>query len=419
VFIGPPSDVLKVTGEKLEARRLMRDSGVRITPGAVTSIREDSEAMELGESIGYPVMIKASGGGGGIGMAIVWEGKEMEKNLKAARSVSQSSFGSDEVFIEKYLEGARHIEFQILADKKGNVVHLGERECSIQRRYQKLIEEAPSPALNDEIRERMGEEAVKSASASGYRNAGTIEFLFAGDDFYFNEINARLQVEHPITEIITGVDLVASQLRIAAGLDLDIGQENLAPRGWAFECRINAEDPYKNFMPSPGLISGLELPGGPGTRVDIGVYEGYTVPSAFDPLITKLITWGEDRNRAIARMRRALSELHVMGIRTNKPFHLKVLKDEDFIAGSISIDFLERKNVVGELETEGASMAEKELRKVAAVSAWLKSYPSQIEKIRSARIKKKEIPQEPAKVSKWARAGREELFEGRSRFYEA
>jgi pyruvate carboxylase subunit A len=418
-FIGPTADVLKVMGEKLEARNLMESSGIRITPGVTNPVGNDEEAFGIAESIGYPIIIKASAGGGGIGMAIVRSKDELQKNIKASRSTSQSSFGSDEIFLEKYVEGARHIEFQILADKRGNIVHLGERECSVQRRYQKLIEEAPSPALTEELREKMGAEAIKAAKAAGYTNAGTIEFLFSDGEYYFNEVNARLQVEHPVTELVTGKDLVAEQIRIAAGDTLEYGQEDIELDGWAIECRINAEDPYKNFLPSPGLVAAYNEPGGPGVRVDSGVYEGFVVPSAFDPLIAKLLSHGRDRDEALRRMKGALAEFHITGIRTNMPFHSKILDDEEFLLGNISTDFISRRGILDELEVEGERVTEEEFETAAVVSAWLMTYPHELEKLRRAKvIALKDETREKPRKSKWAMAGRHELME-RSRFHEA
>ncbi|RLE48559.1 MAG: acetyl-CoA carboxylase biotin carboxylase subunit [Candidatus Methanomethylicota archaeon] len=348
IFIGPPAKAQELLGDKIGARKTMSQAGIPIVPGSLNVVQDEREATRVAEDIGYPVMVKPAGGGGGIGMQICWNPQELAEAIKKAQALAASAFARPEVYIEKYLVKPRHIEIQILADTKGNVIHLGERECSIQRRHQKLIEEAPSPVVDEELRKKMGETAVKVAKIAGYVSAGTVEFLFSEKDraFYFLEVNSRIQVEHPVTELITGIDIVKEQLYIASGEPLRYKQEDITWSGHAIECRINAEDPTNDFLPSSGLITNYIEPGGPGIRVDSGVYAGYTVPVFYDPLIAKLLAWGRDRNESIARMRRALDEFVIEGIRTNIPFHKVVLNDEEFIRGNISTEFIADRDII-------------------------------------------------------------------------
>ncbi|MGH7409196.1 MAG: acetyl-CoA carboxylase biotin carboxylase subunit [Candidatus Methylomirabilales bacterium] len=340
-FIGPSSRTLALCGSKTAARRLARQAGVPTVPGTDQDL-SDEEVIARAPTIGFPLLIKAAAGGGGKGMRIVREPGELPSALRAARSEGQSSFGDSAVYLEKYLERPRHIEMQILADGAGQVLYLGERECSIQRRHQKVVEEAPSPFVDEALRRRLGEAAVAIAAAAGYRNAGTVEFLVDRDrNFYFLEVNARLQVEHPVTEMVTGLDLVKAQIGLAAGGPLPVRQEEVRLRGHALECRIYAEDPFRNFIPSPGRIVTFRRPGGPGVRDDTGVYEGYEVPVHYDPLIAKLITWGESRAEAIQRMRRALQEYTIIGIQTTIPFHRLVMEDPRFLAGEVDTTYVD------------------------------------------------------------------------------
>ncbi len=340
-FIGPPGRVLEMMGDKVAARREMIKAGVPVVPGTDECVREFDGAAHIAGQIDFPVIVKPSGGGGGIGMTIVSDKKELLKALESTRAIAANTFGIGDVYIEKYLPDPRHIEFQILADNFGNVIHLGERECSIQRRHQKLIEESPSPALSPEIREQMGNVAVNAARWVGYQGAGTVEFLFSDGKFYFLEVNARVQVEHPVTEMVTGVDIVKEQIKIASGLPLDMTREEIRMTGSAIECRINAEDPLNNFVPTPGTIRGYVPPGGPGIRVDSGVYSYYAISPFYDPMISKLIAWGRDRNEAIMRMRRALYEYSISGVQTNIPFHKAVMENPRFIRGELGTRFIE------------------------------------------------------------------------------
>ncbi|AKB84621.1 Pyruvate carboxyl transferase subunit A [Methanococcoides methylutens MM1] len=307
-FIGPSSDSIEKMGSKIAARALMIEAGVPVVPGYDKAIEDADEGIEIADSIGYPVMIKASAGGGGIGMKIVHSRDDFASSLESIQSVAKSAFGDSTVFVEKYAEEPRHIEFQILADNYGNTVYVSDRECSIQRRHQKLMEEAPSPIMTPELRKEMGEAAVKAAKSIGYKNAGTVEFLYSKGDYYFLEVNTRLQVEHGITELVTGIDLAKHQILIADGEKLPFKQEDIKIQGHAIECRINAEDPLNDFAPSPGKIRGYRSPGGPGVRMDSGVYMGYTIPPFYDSMVAKLSTWGSDRDEAINRMKRALYE---------------------------------------------------------------------------------------------------------------
>ena len=342
-FIGPPPDAIRLMGNKAQARRSVAAAEVPVVPGSEQALTGRDEALDLARSIGYPVILKASAGGGGRGMRLAAGDNELRAAFDTARSEAARAFGDDSVYLEKYLERPRHIEFQVLADSRGRVIHLGERECSIQRRHQKIIEESPSVALTPELRDEMGRAAVAAARAAKYVNAGTVEFLLAEDgSYYFMEMNTRIQVEHPVTELVTGVDLVKEQLRIAAGEPMTIPKRRqVVASGHAIEFRINAEDP-NTFAPSPGRISHLVLPGGPGVRVDTHLYAGYTIPSTYDSLMAKLLVWGEDRGEAIVRGRRALEMFRVEGVKTSIPLHLKILGEEDFGAGRLSTHFMDR-----------------------------------------------------------------------------
>ncbi|MEZ4542921.1 MAG: acetyl-CoA carboxylase biotin carboxylase subunit [Cyanobacteriota/Melainabacteria group bacterium] len=341
-FIGPSQSAITNMGDKSSARETMRKAGVPVVPGSNGLIKSDSEAFSLAEEIGYPIIIKATAGGGGRGMRIARDPGELGQALNSARSEAAASFGDGGVYIEKYLKPIRHVEIQVMADSHGNCIHLGERDCSVQRRHQKLIEESPSPALTEEMRQKMGHAAVLAAREINYEGAGTVEFIFTGDSFYFMEMNTRIQVEHPVTEMITGVDLIKEQIRVAQGEKLSIKQEDLQFRGHAIECRINAEDPDKNFLPSPGTIEAYITPGGPGVRVDSHCYPGYKIPPFYDSLVSKLVVWGNNREEAIQRMQRALDEYAITGIKTTIPFHQTVLAHSVFQAGDVTTDFIEK-----------------------------------------------------------------------------
>ena len=343
VFIGPSPASIHLMGSKVEARRAAAKYGVEMVPGTLDPIASDAEARTIIASIGYPIMLKASGGGGGKGLRLVRSQDELESALRNTRSEALSAFGDDSVYIEKFVERPRHIEIQVLADRHGNAIYAGERECTIQRRHQKVIEECPSPIMDPDLRRRMGESALKVVKAAEYYNAGTIEFLVDQErKFYFLEMNTRLQVEHPVTEMVTGLDLVKLQIRVANGEKLPIKQEDIVLRGAAIECRVYAEDPANNFFPSPGKITALRVPSGPGIRDDGGVYEGWTVPIDYDPLISKLAAWGATRDEAVNRIRRALGEYHIEGIKTNISFFLEILDNSDFRKANFDTGFIDR-----------------------------------------------------------------------------
>lgn len=344
-FVGPSPEAITKMGAKAVAKETMKAAGVPVLPGTEGVIQDVEEALAVAEQIGYPVIIKATAGGGGRGMRIARDPEELKQGVQTARREAESAFGDPAVYIEKYLENPRHIEIQIMADQHGNVVYLGERDCSIQRRHQKLIEEAPSPVMTPELRQAMGEAAVKAARAVGYVGAGTVEFLVQDGAFYFMEMNTRIQVEHPVTEWVTGFDLVKEQLLVAQGEPLSFRQEDVQMNGWALECRINAENPWQNFRPSPGVIHTYLPPGGIGVRVDSAVFPGYTIPPYYDSMVAKVITWGRDRAEAIARMRRALEEFVIEGVDTTIPFHLEVLKHPKFVAGDFNTKFLETETI--------------------------------------------------------------------------
>ena len=339
-FIGPPPEAMAAMGEKVPARERMKDSGVPIVPGS-GALTDVEEAVATAKEVGYPVLIKASAGGGGIGMRVARDEAELRGNLEAAQSTAQRAFGNSTVFLERYVEEPRHIEIQVLADSHGNCVYVGERECSIQRRHQKIVEESPSAVITPELRKRMGEAAVTAAKAVGYVNAGTVEFIFSKGEFFFLEMNTRLQVEHPVTEWVYNVDLVVEQLKVAAGEKLSLRQEDLVPHGHAIECRVNAENYAKGFLPSPGQVTGYREPSGPGVRVDSALAGPGMVSPNYDPMIAKLIVWGPTRDLAIARMRRALLEYCISGIRTNIPYHLAILDDPTFGSGHYTTAFID------------------------------------------------------------------------------
>jgi acetyl-CoA carboxylase biotin carboxylase subunit len=369
VFIGPKPSAIAAMGDKMTARETVRKAGVAVVPGTEdVGNLSDEDLLAIAPKIGFPLLIKATAGGGGKGMREVRSLEEMPELLSSARREAESAFGDGNVYLEKLVEGARHIEIQILADTFGNVIHLNERECSIQRRHQKLVEEAPSAFIDDALRQKMGEVAVKAAQAVNYVNAGTIEFLVDKDHrFYFLEMNTRVQVEHPITESVTGVDIVKEQIRIARGRPLQYKQEDIKMNGAAIECRINAEDPFNNFMPSTGVITHSQVPTGPGVRVDTGVFPGFEITSFYDPLISKLIVWGETRAQAIMRMRRALEEYRIVGVRTNIPFHQMLMDSPRFMGGQYDTRFVEERFSVQ--EQDDPAMAE-----IAAVFATLAAH---------------------------------------------
>ncbi|BDG46572.1 MULTISPECIES: acetyl-CoA carboxylase biotin carboxylase subunit [Parageobacillus] len=342
-FIGPSPEAITKMGIKDVARETMREAGVPIVPGSQGIIESVDEAIALADEIGYPVIIKATAGGGGKGIRVARNEQELVKGINITQQEAATAFGNPGVYIEKYIEDFRHVEIQVLADSYGNVIHLGERDCSIQRRLQKLVEEAPSPALDEETRQKMGQAAVQAARAVNYTGAGTVEFIFDyhAKKFYFMEMNTRIQVEHPVTELITGIDLIKEQIRIASGEKLSLTQDEVTFNGWAIECRINAENPEKNFMPSPGKINMYLPPGGLGVRVDSAAYPGYTIPPYYDSMIAKLIVHAPTREEAIARMKRALSEFIIDGIHTTIPFHIKLFEHEKFVKGEFNTKFLE------------------------------------------------------------------------------
>jgi acetyl-CoA carboxylase biotin carboxylase subunit len=398
VFIGPRSETIALMGEKTAARRLAVDAGLSVVPGTLEPLADDAAIRREAERIGFPVMLKAAAGGGGKGMRLVTGAAELASAAQRARSEARTAFGDDRIYLEKALGRPRHIEIQVVADEHGSAVHLFERECSIQRRHQKIVEEGPSPLLTPELRARMGTLAVALVRKTGYVNAGTVEFLVdESREPYFLEMNTRLQVEHPVTELVTGIDLVKLQIRIAQGVRLPFRQEDLSPRGHAIECRVYAEDPDAEFVPSPGRILALRVPGGPGIRDDSGVEEGDEVPSHYDPLVSKLLAWGEDRPSAIARMRRGLREYRVLGIKTTLPFLERVLRHPDFIAGRIDTSFVERLGRETHAEEERPWA-------VAVAAAAIRAF----EQRRAART-----PSAAPATSAWRREGRIESMGGR------
>ena len=343
VFIGPRAETIRLMGDKVSAKNAMKKAGVPCVPGSDGALSDDPvEIIKTAKQVGYPVIIKAAGGGGGRGMRVVHTEAALIASVNMTKAEAQAAFGNPVVYMEKYLEKPRHIEIQVLADQHGNAVFLGERDCSMQRRHQKIIEEAPAPLLNTRLRDKIGERCAEACRKINYRGAGTFEFLYENNEFYFIEMNTRLQVEHTVTEMITGIDLVQQQIFVAAGEKLKFRQKDVVLKGHAIECRINAEDPY-SFVPSPGKISAFHMPGGPGVRMDTHAYAGYTVPAHYDSMIGKLITYGDTRNQAIARMRIALSEMMVSGINTNIPLHVDLMADAAFHTGGTSIHYLEQK----------------------------------------------------------------------------
>jgi acetyl-CoA carboxylase biotin carboxylase subunit len=370
VFVGPPAEAIDAMGSKTAARTLAISAGVPVVPGTTEALRDVDEAMSVAESFGFPVLLKAAAGGGGKGMRIVRRREELADALGAAQREAKNSFGDDAVYVEKYIEGPRHVEIQIIADTHGNALHLGERECSVQRRHQKMIEEAPSVAVSPELRARMGATAVAAARAAGYVNAGTCEFLLDRDDqYYFLEMNTRIQVEHPVTELVMGIDLVQWQIRIAAGEILPFAQRDFSPRGWAIECRITSEDPANGFLPSTGRVSYLHVPSGPGVRWDGGIENGSEVGLHYDPMLAKLIVHARTRELAITRMRRALHELTIDGIETSRAFHLRVMDHPDFRSGDISIQWLEQ-----HLDELTAPATDRDSLTLTAIAAALVAY---------------------------------------------
>ena len=400
IFIGPPSESMELMGKKIASRLKMTDAGVPIIPGTLKSIEGEKELVAAAEKIGFPVLIKASAGGGGKGLRLVEHKKDLASSFRLARSEAESSFDDPAVYLEKYIDEPHHIEVQILSDSFGNTVYLGERECSIQRRYQKVLEETPSPFLDEKRRQEMGRVAVKVAEAVGYRNAGTVEFVVDKDkNFYFLEMNTRLQVEHPVTEMVTGIDLVKCQIEIASGLPLPFSQRDIRPSGHSLQCRIYAEDPDNDFLPSPGKIVHFRPPsGGLGIRDDNGVYEGYKVPIEYDPLLSKLVAWGQTRTEAIQRMLRALSEYQIYGIKTTIPFFKRILLHPKFIEGDYNTHFIPN------LEKEEEDRIHKENQIVALIAAGIKSYNDSKASLRFRQHKK---------VSKWRMQGRFQNFTSR------
>jgi acetyl-CoA carboxylase biotin carboxylase subunit len=403
IFIGPSPEAIDAMGSKVESRRLMMAAGVPVVPGGKDPLPDLESAEAAAEVIGYPVMLKAAAGGGGKGMRMIPSAAEMASSYRAARSEAAASFGDDSVYLEKFIVEPRHVEIQVMGDLHGKVVSLGERECSLQRRHQKVVEEAPSSVVGPELRRRMGEAAVKAAAAVGYSNAGTCEFLLARDgSFYFLEMNTRLQVEHPVTELVTGIDLVQAQIRVAEGEPLGPEFDGVEPRGHAIEVRLYAEDPFQRFAPSPGTIELLRWPDGPGVRVDSGVYEGSEVSIHYDPMLAKLIVWAADRERALNRLERALGELRVEGIRTTAPLFRALLADPDFRSGNLDIGMLDRKLASGELQppADGAGAAAADDKDLPLIAAALAHYERAHQTAAG--------PASPAtsRRSRWADAGR-------------
>src|SRR5579862_7589388 len=398
VFIGPPASAIRLMGSKTSARQVAIAAGAPVVPGTEEALRDPGRAREIAKKLGYPVMLKAAAGGGGKGMRRVDREQDLESALRDASSEALRAFRNDEVYVEKLVVEPRHIEIQVLGDHHGHMIHLGERECSIQRRHQKVIEECPSPVMlqHPELREKMGEAALKIARAAGYANAGTLEFLVDRDrNFYFLEMNTRLQVEHPVTELATGPDLVGWQLRIAAGEPLTIQQDDVRWSGSAIECRVYAEDPGNQFLPSPGKITYLEQPSGPGIRLDSGVYQGWTVPLDYDPMLAKVAAWAPSRSAAIDRMRRALSEYRIEGIRTNIAWFAEILADDAFRAGDFSTAFLDR------FQPHPATNQDLEAEAVAAIVGAMTA---------ALQLPKTQSPANGSKRSAWAAAGREEML---------
>ncbi|HLE47531.1 MAG TPA: acetyl-CoA carboxylase biotin carboxylase subunit [Candidatus Thermoplasmatota archaeon] len=376
-FIGPPVSAMQAMGNKIAAKKSVHKLGLPVTPGAIDLITDPKQAEEIAREVGYPVIIKAAGGGGGMGIVVAQTKDDLLKAMKAASAVAEASFGDGSVFVEKFLDKPRHIEIQVLADEHGNVVHYGERECSIQRRFQKLVEESPSPVVTPEIRAEMGRVATRAAQHAGYQNAGTVEMMWSEGKFYFNEMNVRLQVEHPVTEMVYRVDLVREQIRVAAGEKLGYTQDDIDRRlhGSAVEVRINAEDPYRDFLPTPGRIDRLHLPGGPGVRVDTHIYDGYEIPTLYDSMIAKVIAWSGTRPLAIARMTRALKEFDVGSLVTTVPFHKVVMKNEAFQLGELSTGFVKDQKILERLIEEDQFYEARAQEVAVAILAALEEQP--------------------------------------------
>lgn len=401
-FIGPSADAIAKMGDKQTARQTVAQRGVPLVPGTDKGLRDD-ELKAAAVRIGFPLMIKATAGGGGKGMRVVHDPDEFTSSLAAARREAAAAFGNDEVYLEKYIASSRHIEVQILADSHGNIIHLGERECSIQRRHQKLIEEAPSVAVDDNMREEIGKIAISAAESVNYVNAGTIEFLYDNKDdkLYFLEMNTRLQVEHPVTEWVTGVDIVKEQIAIAAGRRMRYRQSDIAPKGWSIECRITAEDPFNNFMPNGGTVTYLKEPTGPGVRVESALYLGYEISLFYDPMVAKLIVWGETRAEAILRMRRALNEYRIGGIKTSIPFHQEIMDSTEFIWGTFDTSFISRRRLIaGERDADDHA-------KIAALAATLIAHEAGRRAVRIGDING------AAPHNQWKQAGRIGAMGGR------
>lgn len=382
VFIGPNPQAIRIMGNKTTSRVAVAEMNVPLVPGMKENLRNENHCQEWADRIGYPLMLKAAAGGGGKGMRKVDLPDELLGAFRATKSEAIKSFNDDAVYMERYVENPRHIEIQVLGDKHGNMIHVGERECSIQRRHQKVIEEAPSPIVDEPLRQRMGEAALKAARAVSYDSAGTVEFIVSGTtrEFFFLEMNTRLQVEHPVTEMVTGIDLCKEMIRIAAGERLSLRQQDVQMRGHAIECRISAEDPDNDFLPAPGKIVGLRIPGGPGVRDESGMYEGFEVPIHYDPMISKLVVYGRDRHNAIARCRRALSEYIVKGIKTTIPFHFRVMLNEHFINGDFDTNFIDSR-----FKMEDAKR-ERPYEKVAVIGAAIKAFRLEQTKSRATQV---------------------------------
>ncbi|KZX10718.1 acetyl-CoA carboxylase biotin carboxylase subunit [Methanobrevibacter filiformis] len=384
-LIGPKGSVIEAMGDKITSKKMMRKAGVPVVEGTDKAISDIDQGVKIADNIGYPVIVKASAGGGGIGMRTAYDEEELIKAIKSTQSVASTNFGDSTVYIEKYLEKPRHIEFQIIGDEHGNTIHAADRECSIQRRHQKLIEEAPSPIMTKELRKEMGDSAIKAAEHINYTNAGTVEFLYNKGEYYFLEMNTRIQVEHPITEIITNIDLIKEQIKIASGAELSYTQKDVVVRGHAIECRINAEDPLSDFIPDPGKITAYRSPGGPGVRLDSGVHTNYVIPPYYDSMISKLITWGKNRNEAICRMKRALSEYIILGVETTIPFHKAIMRNPYFQNADLHTHFVDqhKKGIDDEMEQVRNEDLERMNRlkstfmpgkKIAAISVAVGSY---------------------------------------------
>lgn len=401
-FVGPGPDAIEKMGDKVTARQTVAQAGVPLLPGSPRGL-SDEELHGAAFEIGYPVMVKASAGGGGKGMRVVEKPGDFAVSLEAARREARAAFGNDEVYVEKLIPNARHIEVQILADTHGQIIHLGERECSIQRRHQKLIEEAPSVAVEETLRQEMGRVAIEAARSVDYVNAGTVEFLFDNRDgqYYFLEMNTRLQVEHPVTELVTGVDIVKEQIAIAAGRRMRYRQEDMVPKGWAIECRITAEDPFNGFAPSVGTIVYLQEPTGPGVRVESALYRGVEITTYYDPMVAKLVAWGETRAEAILRMRRALNEFRIGGIKTSIPFHQEIMDSTEFIWGTFDTGYLERRSLRRRVDSDG------EQERIVAVASALIAHEEDRRAVHIA------SPPENSQHNPWRQAGRLRAMRGR------